>query len=145
MSFATLHDLPNNAFLAPSIAPAAQTATINGAGVDCTLIDGPVNAISNVGAATGSPTSYTVTAKLQESADNSNWTDIVTQSSPGAQTAAGSVALRGIREKQYVRVVQTIAFVSGTSPTIATSATIIGQLRKYGLQPGDAGYGSGAF
>lgn len=141
MSLATLHDLPNNAFLGNSVAPAAQSASVNGAGVDCTGVDGPINAISTVGAATGAPTSYTVTAKLQESdTSGGTYTDIVTQSSPGAQAAAGSVAVRGIREKKFVRVVQTIAFVAGTSPTIATSAVLIGQQRAYGLQPGQAGY-----
>lgn len=141
MSFATLHDLPNNAFLGVSVAPAAQTATVNGAGVDCTGVDGPINALSQVGAATGSPTSFTVTAKLQESdTSGGTYTDLATQSSPGAQAAAGAVAVRGIRTKKFVRVVQTIAFVSGTSPTIATAAIVIGQNRSFGLQPGAAGY-----
>jgi hypothetical protein len=141
MAFATLHDLPNNGFLGVSVAPAAQTATVNGAGVDCTVVDGPINAISQVGAAAGSPTSYTVTAKLQESdTSGGTYTDLATQSSPGAQTAAGAVAIRGIRTKKFVRVVQTIAFVSGTSPTIATSAIVIGQNRTFGLQPGASGY-----
>lgn len=141
MSFATLHDLPNNAFLGASIAPLSRTTSANGTGVDCTLVDGPINALSHVGAATGTPDSFSVTAKLQESdTSGGTYTDLATQSSPGAQAAAGVVALRGIRTKKFVRIVQTIAFVNGSSPAIPTSGTIIGQNRVFGKDPGQAGY-----
>ena len=141
MAFATLHDLPNNGFLKASVAPAAQSATVNGTGVDCTGVDGPVCAISQVGATTGSPTSFTVTGKLQESdTSGGTYTDIANQYSPGAQAAAGVVGLRGLRTQAFVRVVQTIAFVAGTSPTVATSAAIVSQNRSFGLQPGQSGY-----
>lgn len=141
MSFATLHDIVNNAFLGQSVAPLSRTASVNGAAVDCTGVDGPINGLSIVGAATGTPDSFSVTAKLQEcDTSGGTFTDIVTQSSPGAQAAAGVVPLRGIREKQFVRIVQTIAFVNGTSPAIPTAGILIGQNRSFGKQPGDAGY-----
>lgn len=132
MSLATLHDIVNNAFLGDSVTPIARTGSVNGTGIDCTGVDGPINAISYVGAATGSPTSFSVTAKLQESdTSGGTYTDLASQTSPGAQTAQGILALRGIRTKKYVRVVQTISFVGGSSPAVPTSACLIGQKRSY--------------
>lgn len=132
MSFSTLHDIVNNAFLGNSIAPISRTTDVNGTGFDCTAVDGPINAVSQVGAATGSPTSFSVTAKLQESdTQNGTYTDLASQTSPGAQAAAGTVALRGIRTKKWVRLVQAISFSGGSSPAVPTSGLLIGQKRSY--------------
>ena len=141
MSFTTLKDVVNNGFVAQSLVPAAaQTATVAGPGVDCSQCDGPINGIVNIGAATGSPSSFSVVSKLQESVDNSTWTDITNQQPSVTQTAAGIGLVRGMRAKQYVRVYHTITFVGGTSPAIPLNSLLIGQLRDWCKEPGMSGY-----
>lgn len=80
------------------------------------------------GAATGSPTSYTVDFKLQESADGSTgWSDIsgaaVTQITADDQLEYVDVDLSGV--KQYIRVVEATSFTGGSSPTVPASATVV--------------------
>jgi hypothetical protein len=80
------------------------------------------------GAVSGAPTAVTYDARLQESADGiTGWTDI-----PGAAveqiTAADTekhvnVNLAGV--KPYIRVVGTVAFTGGTSPTLNVAATVV--------------------
>lgn len=86
------------------------------------------------GAIAGAPSAQTVDAKLQHSVDGStNWADYVP---PGASTAAAitqltaasasgevDVNLEGAR--RYVRVVETVAFTAGTSPTIGVASSVV--------------------
>jgi hypothetical protein len=101
-------------------------ATINGPAIDrrgflsCVLHHA-------CGAATGAPTSRTVDAKLQESADGSTgWTDIAgasaTQLTADNSEAEKDVDLSGA--KSFIRVVETVAFVGGTAPAIPVAATL---------------------
>lgn len=125
------YDLVNNLSVSNSIPPQSASAAVNGAGVDCTNNEGPIHLEVSVGAATGSPTSFGVAAKLQESPDNSTWTDMVTQRPTVNLTAAGAAYVQGIRTMKYVRPVVTPTFVGGTSPAIMIQATVTGQKRSY--------------
>lgn len=114
----------------PGSSALSGTTAANGSSVDCDGVEGPVSLAVLTGAATGSPTSFTVTAKLQESDDGSTWADIATQTTL-VMTAGSSVGkLRGIRTKRYVRSVLTPAFVGGTSPTVPCASWVTGNIRR---------------
>lgn len=102
----------------------------NGGWIDCNALQGPVYGEFSCGDATGSPTSYTATCKLQE-ADTSGGSgsqDIPVQSDALVMTANGSNGyVIGRRTKRYVRAVATPAFVGGSSPTLPVAATVHGQ------------------
>lgn len=126
-----VYDLVNNLLAGQSIAPAASAAaTVNGSGIDMTNSEGPATIEVNVGAATGSPSSFSVTATMQESVDNSNWTNTTTQTTL-VMTAAGVGYLRGNREAKYVRSSVVIAFVGGTSPTLVVGSNVMAQKRNF--------------
>lgn len=124
-----LYDLVNN--LASTVSNVTGTnlsgTTANeGASVDCQPGEGPVHGDFHVGTVTGSPDSFTVTCKLQESDTGSgSWADIATQTSLVLSSSGGRGFVRGIRTKRYVRCVVTPAFVSGSSPAIDCSSAVI--------------------
>lgn len=109
------------------VAPAAQSAgAVNGAAIDrqgygsCVLI-------AQTGAETGSPSARSSTCKLQDSADGSTaWADITGASvAVAAVNTAGEVDVNLAGAKRYIRVVNTTAFTGGTTPTLASSATVV--------------------
>lgn len=93
-----------------SLAPAARTATVNGTGVD----------LANRDAATvvfqvGTITDGTHTPKVQESADNSSFTDVAAADLVGTLAALASNVNQKvgyIGTKQYIRAVSTVAGAS---------------------------------
>lgn len=116
-------------------APASNAAgTRNSTGFDrfsvfshsCVLVE-------YVGAASGTPTSFTVDAKIQHSSDNGStdaWSDYTAPEGAAAittATAAGlvekDVNLQGA--KQYIRVTETVAFVGGTSPAVQSASLLV--------------------
>jgi hypothetical protein len=113
--------------------PAASSAgTVNGTGIDRRGFNFLILE-AQTGVATGTPTSFTMDVKLQHSdVVGSGYADF----QPGGVAIAGAVAqitavssrkrkqidLRGA--KAFVRVVNVIAFVGGTSPTLANVATM---------------------
>ncbi|XKM40332.1 hypothetical protein A4U53_030850 [Rhizobium ruizarguesonis] len=113
-------DLYNNISVAASVAPAVLTATGTGTGVDARGFQS-VTAVINTGAIVAAGL---FTPKLQESDDNSAWSDVAAADLLGsfANLAASAVQRVGYKgSKRYVRVVLT--YVSGTS--IAAGAVVI--------------------
>lgn len=109
---------------AQSLAPAARTASANGTGVD---LRGYNSALAVIDA--GAYTDGTHTPKLQESDDNSSFSDVDSGDLLGSFTAiAGSgqqnqlfkVGYKGA--KRYVRVVMTVA---GASTGAVYGASIV--------------------
>lgn len=110
----------------------ASAGAINGAAIDrqgflsCELWHA-------AGAATGTPTSRTVDAKLQDSADGSTgWADYNPDgagSGAAAQLTANDTEARKAvnlaSAKRWIRVVETVAFVGGTSPAIPVAAAVV--------------------
>lgn len=117
---------------AKGINPANQAAgTINGPAIDRTGYNSCVLHHA-CGAATGAPSARTVDAKLQHSdASGSGFTDFV-PGAAGSGAAAQLVADNTEAEKdidlttakQYIRVVEVVAFTAGTSPAIPVAATV---------------------
>jgi hypothetical protein len=107
----------------------------NGAGVDMGGGVGNVVGLFLTGDNTGSPTSVALAYKLQESDDNSTFTDIsgATASLAASASANNSVAtyiVTGKRSKRYVRAVATPTFVGGTSPTQPIASYVFGQSQR---------------
>ena len=104
-------------------------ATHNGTGMDRMTSGGEQGFMSatlhlNGGAASGTPTSFTVDCSVEESDDNSAWT-AVTGTALTQLTASGESRLRVNLKgrKRYVRSVVITAFVGGTSPAVPVSTT----------------------
>ena len=115
-----MQDLVNNIGAVTSIAPAVLAATTNGSGVDLL----PCNSVAFVittGAIVGSAV---MVPKLQESDDNSTFTDVAASDLQGtfpAALAASSTIKVGYKGfKRYVRPVLTLS--SGTSIAAAVVA-----------------------
>lgn len=82
------------------------------------------------GTPTGTPTSYTVTGKLQHStASTTGWADVTggaIATISGTSAAAGaSIGVDLAPLNRYVRFTGTIAITGGTTPTVPTSAEIV--------------------
>lgn len=96
------------------LAPSRHTASANGTGIDLKDYEGHALVILEMSA--GGGTTPTLDVKLQDSPDNSAWTDITgkafTQSTTAESRQVMAVDLNGAN--RYIRAVKTI---TGTSPT----------------------------
>jgi carbon monoxide dehydrogenase subunit G len=109
-----------------SLAPAARTASANGSGVDLASF-----ASATVAFSVGTITDGTHTPKVQESDDNSTFTDVAAADLIGILAALASnvnqrVGYRGT--KRYIRAVTTIA--GATSGGVYAGVVIRGDARK---------------
>jgi hypothetical protein len=110
---------------------ASAGATRNGTGFDRTGFDSCV-LVGELGAATGTPTSFTYDLKIQHSdVVGSGYADYTPPSGTASltQQTAGSVVVEKDIDlsaaKQFIRVVEVVAFVGGTSPTLPCSAVLV--------------------
>jgi hypothetical protein len=115
-------DLDKQLKITQSIAPAVYTATANGASIDRAAGgSGSVAIVFTVGAIVASGL---ITPSVQDSADNSSFTDVAAASLSTAlvnMVAATQQETAYLGSKRYLRATGT--YVSGTS--VAFSATII--------------------
>ncbi len=111
---------------------AASAGTRNGSAIDRSVAGGVTYQSATLhaasGAVTGSPTTQTLDAKLQDSADGSTgWADItgaaITQITAANAEAEVDVDLSGA--KRYIRVVEVVAFTGGTTPTLGAQETVV--------------------
>jgi len=102
-------------------------ATVNGSGIDHVGYD-DIELVVATGAVSGAPTSFSVDVKLQESDDNSTFTDItgaaITQI-VAANTLNKVKVANAYLKKRYIRTVTVVAFVGGTSPAIPVAAMVL--------------------
>lgn len=108
----------------------AGAGTINGDEVD-TKGDHDLMLVVETGVDAGTPTSFTVDVKLQESdTSGSGFTDI-TGAAITQITTEDTIEVKGLQgvgyKKRYIRAVATVAFVGGSTPTIALNARILVQ------------------
>jgi hypothetical protein len=106
--------------------------TTNGAAIDRMGVgdDGFLSCVlvAECGAASGSPSSFTYDAKLQDSPDGStDWLDIsgasVTQVTANNTLREKDINLAGAR--RHIRVVRVVAFVAGTTPALPVAEAIV--------------------
>jgi hypothetical protein len=115
--------------------PLADTGSVvNGTSVDLTTKQSPHSGVlvAMAGAATGSPSAQTLNVKLQDSADDSTFADIVpavaiTEIAADNGKQVVDVDLRNLR--RYVRAVTTVVLTGGSTPTwpVATALVMGGQ------------------
>jgi hypothetical protein len=126
-----IRDLSTTGFVQvkQSLIAAARTATANGTGIDFVNGDGFCFAMLHVGTTSG--TAPTLDVKIQESTDNSTFTDIsgatFTQATAAQSAGADVPRITFNRTKQYLRAVATIG---GTTPSFICSVDI-GEVNKY--------------
>jgi len=99
----------------------------NGTGIDRSGYD-EIKVLVSTGAATGTPTSYSVDAKLQDSADNSSFadvSDVEIKQITADNTTATMEKINCSTLRRYVRVVTTPAYVGGTSPKVPVAVTVL--------------------
>lgn len=130
-----------------AVRPTAERAasTVNGVainrGATTAEIADDLLFVFETGATSGTPDSFTVTAKVEHSSDDGS-TDAYAQVTDlniveaatkviSAVNTVESLAVRAVGLKQYVRLVLTIAFVNGTTPKVYTNAfAILGKRRN---------------
>lgn len=118
-------DLKNNLIFGVDRYPAAATASANGSGVDMQdHIGATLTALLFVGTVSG--TSPTLDSKVQESSDNSTFTDVSGATFTQVTASNSSQQVLFKPTKRYVRVAHTIA---GTSPSFTVGAMFLGQYR----------------
>ncbi len=121
----SLHDIPNNAILGVGATPRTLTSTLTGTGGDFINGEGRFAALQLIGTVAG--TSPSLTGKIQESSDNSSFTD-VTGATFTAVTASENVkAISFVRTKRYLRYVGT---VTGTNPSFPIAVIITEQKKQ---------------
>lgn len=103
------------------------SSAVNGSGVD-TKNYRDAMAVIRTGATAGTPVSFTVDGKVQDSADNSSFADV--SGLTFAQiTAANTTKLLRINlmgdQRRYLRIVVTPAFTGGTSPSVQMFGVIL--------------------
>ena len=134
MTQSRLYDLTNNMQNSVSIGGSDESAgTVNGASVDTADIEGPVQALVNVGEVSGSPSATSVTFSIQESDDGTTFTDVATTNTTSEITAADtSAVIQAHHDKRYVRVKAVVAFTAGSSPSAIITGNVVGAKRAPG-------------
>ena len=119
-----MKDLYHRIVPVQSLAPSATTATRNGTGVDLQEYESACLELS-----VGAWTDGTHTPKLQESSDNSTWTDVAAGDQLGTFTAIAGTGQQNaeqivgyIGSKRYIRPVVT---VSGATTGVVLGARVI--------------------
>jgi hypothetical protein len=121
-----MKDLKYSVDAESSVRPAliSGSSAVNGVGVDKLGFDDAM-AIIATGAAAGTPDSFSLAVKVQESADNSTgWADVTgaTATITAVNTVARVKVPDMLNRKRYLRIVVTPTFVGGTSPSVGVSA-----------------------
>lgn len=119
-----INDLASATILRVGLPPQSLTSTVSGTGCDLIVSDGPCFAVQIVGDISG--TGATLAGKVQESADNSTWADIVGASFANVTASNNVQTISFRRSKRYLRYVGTL---SGTTPEV-DAAVLIGGQRK---------------
>lgn len=109
----------------------SAAATVNGAAVDRLRYQSCV-VVCMTGAATGSPTTQTLTFKVQDSADGTTgWADLedvggtVYSKVVSADDTVTDLDVKLGGARQYIRVVCTVAFTGGTTPRNDVAAALV--------------------
>ena len=119
-----LNDVKNQALLGASVYPATVNDTNNGSAIDLLEADGRCFAVQVIGTVGG--TGPSLAGKIQESSDNSTWTDVSGATFTAVTASSNVQTIVFDRTKRYLRHHRT---VSGTSPQFALSV-LIGEQKK---------------
>ena len=121
-------DLKNEFVYTELLPPAAQNATLNGAGVDVHLFMAAAIEL-HVGAVTG--TTPTLNVKVQDSADNATFADLATPLAFAQIIAAQTPTILQLDTRNVRQYVRLVATIGGTTPVFPCSAFLIAQKEKF--------------
>ena len=110
--------------LASNLIAGTYTADANGAGADLQGYQGVLKIILDSGA--GGGTTPTLDVKIQDSTDNSSFTDVVGKTFAQVTTIASLQSL-GIDTRAVRRYIRAVLTIAGTSPTFGLAVVVIGQ------------------
>jgi hypothetical protein len=119
-----LNDIKNQALIGASVFPSTVNDTNNGSSIDMIEADGRCFAIQAIGAVGG--TGPSLAGKIQESSDNTAWTDVVGAAFTSVTASNNLQTITFDRTKRFVRHARTVA---GTGPSFALAA-MIGEQKK---------------
>lgn len=115
-----MKDIHNDLSFAQTVKPAAYTATVTGAGVDLQGFEA-----AEVLIAPGTKTDGTHTPKLQESDDNSAFSDVASGDLNGSFAAIASETPQKVGYKGTKRYVRVVVTVSGATTGAVYGAYIV--------------------
>ena len=110
--------------LASNLIAGTYTADANGAGADLQGYQGVLKIVLDSGA--GGGTTPTLDVKIQDSADNDNFTDVVDKAFAQVTTTASLQSL-GIDTRAVRRYIRAVLTITGTSPTFGLAVVAAGQ------------------
>ena len=107
-----------------SVAPLLRTATVNGTGIDLANSNG-----NQIIFQTGAITDGTFTPKIQESSDNSTFTDVAAADQIGTLAAMSANTVSDVSYIGKLRYIRAVYTVTG-SPATGGNCSAIVNLRK---------------
>ena len=110
--------------LASNLIAGTYTADANGAGADLQGYQGVLKIVLDSGA--GGGTTPTLDVKIQDSTDNSSFTDVVGKTFVQVATIASLQSL-GIDTRAVRRYIRAVLTIAGTSPAFGLAVVVIGQ------------------
>ena len=109
--------------LASNLIAGTYTADANGAGADLQGYQGVLKVILSSG--DGGGTGPTLDAKIQDSADNSTFTDV--SGKVFTQVTSASIQSLAIDTRAVKRYIRAVLTITGTSPTFGLAVITVGQ------------------
>ena len=119
-----MKDLNNHLDVLASIGPAVYTTSQNGTGVDLRGFDGAV-CVFESGTVDNADADETYTPKVQESDDNSVFTDIAVADLEGTLGPMVDDEIQHVGYKGSKRYIRTVMTLAGTTPSFAGRASVI--------------------
>ena len=110
--------------LASNLIAGTYTADANGAGADLQGYQGVLKIVLDSGA--GGGTTPTLDVKIQDSADDSSFTDVMGKTFVQITTIASLQSL-GIDTRAVRRYIRAVIAITGTSPTFGLAVIAVGQ------------------
>jgi len=127
-----IHNLGSKTYVGSILPADSRNADANGTGFDLQgSNDAEGEAIVILDSEAGSGTSPTLDVKLQESSDNSTFTDISGKAFTQVTDSAASLQKLTINTNDTERYIRAVVDVGGTSPVFVCAASIV-YSKKYG-------------
>jgi len=111
--------------LASNLIAGTYTADANGAGADLQGYQGVLKIVLDSGA--GGGTTPTLDVKIQDSADNSTFADVLGKVFTQVTGASASIQSLAIDTRAVRRYIRAVIAIAGTSPTFGLAVAVVGQ------------------
>ena len=111
--------------LASNLIAGTYTADANGAGADLQGYQGVLKIVLDSGA--GGGTTPTLDVKIQDSADNSTFADVLGKVFTQVTGASASIQSLAIDTRAVRRYIRAVIAITGTSPTFGLAVAVVGQ------------------